>query len=446
MRMTSLRAAVRDRRGIVFIMVAAGFTALAGMATVAVDVGQIYYTRAQLQNTADAAALAAARQLPNVATATTVATAMATANMPTAAGNGTVLVAGDITFGSWNNALRLFTPAGNPVNGVRVVTRRTNAAGNPVPLFFAQILGFNNVDVIAQAIASGDPGSGGFCFLAKHPTTASAFKANGNVSLNLGNCGIAVNSSHASKAFDASGTVNITGSAICVKGGANQSGQGTINPAPEEGCAPPADPLIGLAAPAFDPTACDQTNFKVSGSGGNVTVNPGVYCGGIEVSGSNNNVVFNPGGYVLKGGGLKLSGGGNVLSNPTTGIGGVTFFNTTQPSGTSVGDIDFSGSSSGLLTAPTSGPYAGVLFFQDPALSSSVKFKVAGTVSLKLDGVVYFPNQEIDFSGTSDQSLRCLKLVGSTITFSGTSTTTVPPSCVSDAVNIGAPAVARLRA
>jgi len=137
--------------------------------------------------------------------------------------------------------------------------------------------------------------------------------------------------------------------------------------------------------------------------------------------------------YILNEGGMKLSGSSNVLDGA-----GVTFFNTGGRK-TSFGDVDFRGASTGSPTAPSSGPFAGVLFMQSrssASVKSGVKFKVAGTVSTKFDGVIYFPNHAIEYSGTSDQALRCVKMIGRTVTFNGTSTAVIPPSCVSDAVQI----------
>ncbi|MDA0261936.1 MAG: TadG family pilus assembly protein, partial [Proteobacteria bacterium] len=416
-------------------MIAAGFAAIAGLATITIDVGQLYYLKAQLQATADSAVLAAAQELPSQANASTAAVTMATNNMPVAE-HGNVLINGDIVFGNWNNATRTFTPGGAPTNAVRATTKRAQSNGNPAQLFFAQVLGFSQADIVGQAIASNEA-SGSFCILSTDPSNPSAVKLNGTVNLNLGACGIAVTSTHASKAFDASGTVTVNASSICVAGGASQSGNGSINPTPEEGCTPPPDPLADLPPPNFA-NSCDELDFSVSGNGATITLDPGVYCNGIDISGNSNIINFNPGVYVFAEGGLSVAGGGNVLTSLTgAGIGGTVFYNTGAAGGGGTsGDIDFSGNSTINLSAPSSGTYSGVLFFQDPTTANAgIKFKVAGTVDTTFDGVAYFPDHEVEFSGTTSQSLRCFKIIGKTVTFNGTTGTTIPPSCVSDAVS-----------
>jgi len=55
-----MRSLLRSQSGSVLILVAAGFAVLAGFGVLTVDVGRIFVTRTQLQNAADAAALAGA--------------------------------------------------------------------------------------------------------------------------------------------------------------------------------------------------------------------------------------------------------------------------------------------------------------------------------------------------------------------------------------------------
>ncbi len=123
---------------------------------------------------------------------------------------------------------------------------------------------------------------------------------------------------------------------------------------------------------------------------------------------------------------------GNADGNNTSG----------ETSGIASGDNDIT------LSAPTSGDYAGVLFFQDPgadSASANLEFSVTGTVDTELDGTIYMPDHLIDFSGTSSSAMRCMKLIGSIIEFSGTSGSTIPESCASDNVSISANSGVRLR-
>ena len=439
---------LRDESGVVAMVVALSLVIIGGVAALAVDVGYLYSLRNQLQAAADAAALAGASQLSvSDAEVLTKAKEYAGRNMPFSE-HGTVLADADVVIGNWDSSTRVFTPADGVVtnNAVYVTTKRSSDNDNAAELFFARIFGFDETDITTTAVAW-PGGSGQICILSLEPSDPSAIKASGTVDLDLGGCGIAVTSSDSTKAIELAGTVDITAGEICVAGGYDDPGTVTLTPGPEivkEGCTPPPDPLASLPPPAVpncpaDHTAPGPVPFVVSGSGGTVNLTPGVYCGGIEISGSSKTVNFAAGEYILAGGGFKGSGGSNTYNGT-----GVMFYNTeSSPGAGDFGDIDFSGNSTANLSAPTSGAYAGVLFFQDPTNSSDaegVKFKFAGTVTATFDGVIYFPNQLVQYSGSSGVGDVCgPKIISKFIDFNGTSATFGPndPSCASNNVSIG---------
>jgi hypothetical protein len=127
-----------------------------GFMALAIDMGRILQVRASLQGIADASALAAAQELPSDANARMVAQQYATQNDPN---HGTLVAAADVAVGHWDG-FGVFTPAGAPINAVRVITHRTAARGNAVPLFFARVLGFSLSDVAAAATATSGGGGG----------------------------------------------------------------------------------------------------------------------------------------------------------------------------------------------------------------------------------------------------------------------------------------------
>ena len=61
-----LRRFVSDQRGVSAILIAIMLVMLIGFAALAVDLGYLYATRSELQNVADAAALAATRKLGEI--------------------------------------------------------------------------------------------------------------------------------------------------------------------------------------------------------------------------------------------------------------------------------------------------------------------------------------------------------------------------------------------
>jgi Flp pilus assembly protein TadG len=138
-----------SERGLVAIIVAICLIMLLGFGAFAVDVGFLYMKKNELQNAADAAALAGA---------------FALASHPgdlTAVRNITVdygrhnLTAQDVPLNAITvSDITFFTAPGfSHPNQVEVTVQRTQARGNAVTLFLAQALGFQiaNVDATARA-------------------------------------------------------------------------------------------------------------------------------------------------------------------------------------------------------------------------------------------------------------------------------------------------------
>jgi hypothetical protein len=168
-------------------------------------------------------------------------------------------------------------------------------------------------------------------------------------------------------------------------------------------------------------------NVTISGSNINATLNPGNY-GSVSIDGTNNNVtfgpgqyqyilnnssgnaVFNPGLYTLRGpGGVALNGSGTATGT------GVTFY-----LGPSAGGLTVNGGTSANLSAPTSGTYAGILFFQDPGDQNAAVLN--GTNNTILNGALYFPKAQVTMNGSNSLSSAYTILVASNLVFNGSVT------------------------
>lgn len=154
------------RKGVILVLGAITITAMLFLAAFAVDLGLIVLTKAELQNAADAATLAAALELAsNEDDATIVANAramaMKVANMNRAAGRPVFLNAGDIELGirSFNTTTReyevTFGAASGPYNAVRVTARRDSdnpdAPDGELELFFAKLIGHDTAKIAASS-------------------------------------------------------------------------------------------------------------------------------------------------------------------------------------------------------------------------------------------------------------------------------------------------------
>ncbi len=289
---SSARRFLRDQRGSAITMFAVFLMVGAGFAAVVIDGGHLYSLKSKLQTTADAAVLVAVSELPDTDAARTAAIVMAGKNMATGE-HGTVLANADVMTGNWDSDTRTFTPAGNPINAVRVVTRRSQANGNAAGLFFARILGFDDVDVETTAIASSS-GGGDLCVIALDPSAVGAITVSGGAVVTMA-CGVMVNSTDDRSIRVTGGGACLTAISITTMGDTMGS---CINADEEIETAAPdpiADPLDYLVPP--EDLGCDYVAvFEVTVD---TVLDPGVYCGGIDINGGPI-VDFNPGEYTIK--------------------------------------------------------------------------------------------------------------------------------------------------
>jgi Flp pilus assembly protein TadG len=169
-----IRKFVQGSEGTVMVMMALGLVAFLGLASLAVDMGNLYVAKNELQNVADAAALAGARQLVDNSSGTAVvdsaaaqAAAMGVAQTQAQLSGLASLPDGSrtdlsIAFGNWNiyagNPSTAWTTtdgsAGSNSNAVQVTIQRASGlAYGPVTNFLAGILGYNTTNVAATATA-----------------------------------------------------------------------------------------------------------------------------------------------------------------------------------------------------------------------------------------------------------------------------------------------------
>ena len=69
------------------------------------------------------------------------------------------------------------------------------------------------------------------------------------------------------------------------------------------------------------------------------------------------------------------------------------------------------------LVAPTSGPWEGILFFQNRSDTSTATF--SGSSNSDLEGALYFPNALLQYSGGSPKNAGYTVLVARTLKFTG---------------------------
>ena len=176
--MTRIKNILRNQRGISGMVFVISMGMLLGIAAITLDVGRAFVTRSELQNIADSAALAAARELgkqyeqagagnnnviPDNWTAdyTGLVTAGQGLSVLHSAGglSGITLDANDVVVGVWNVGTATVTAGLVTPDAVAVRSRRDGTANGAIATFFARALpgNFQTMDVSMTATAALGP-------------------------------------------------------------------------------------------------------------------------------------------------------------------------------------------------------------------------------------------------------------------------------------------------
>lgn len=236
---------------------------------------------------------------------------------------------------------------------------------------------------------------------------------------------------------------------IYIVGTCQQSGGTVVSPV-DEGAEPAPDPMASLYGPrqqGYPPGHCPTrqgTNIVYVQStptsagcswnrnGTTVTLTPGVYFGGWSFSGNNVRVRLQPGIYIIAGGGVSIQGSAALDSTPDA-VGGdpdpntdparVLIYSTDNLTDTGCeasielasngqtgwlarcvqGSIKMSGQSSLRLWGLSSGPWKGMLMWQDRRSSNpTAPIELVGQGVLDLAGTIYAPLANVKITGNGD--------------------------------------------
>jgi hypothetical protein len=456
-----------DESGQTLVLAALCIVILVAFLGLAIDVGHLRYAKRQLQSAADAAAIAAGREIRVCAVngqilqacpyMTAAAQSALVENEP--GFTGSTLISNCLSAPGAGLTIQVNSPscylASDPNKGkagyVEVVVSKQEQT------YFAKILGFNNISLSARAEASRDPSPP--CIYALDND-----KTNIAISLGIGalmqfNCTI-VDESPSPQALSSPICllVGSTGKILVHGGVSTLLALGCPQPQLKAPIPTPADPLAYLPPPPQANDACgtsatspyfgspNQVNVPLLSGllslGKPIVFNPGVYCGGIAIPVALvNNIVFNPGIYVLRQGkGMALGLLGiPIFSGVTTGGiqmtiaalsnitgNGVMFYNEGPSGDGPAGSINITEPLSGptsiisinnfSLSAPASGEYAGVLFFQAHNVTTpgGLLLNLLGSSNLK--GGIYMPDAAITY-GVSALSANTNFIVAKDINF-----------------------------
>jgi hypothetical protein len=390
---------------------------IAGVSAVGVEESEWYYFQRSMQHAADSAVIAAA-----------------TNNNLTGSGSGYVAEAAGVArnFGyvdGANTTSVATAPAACPANSPAGVSCFTTTISTVVPLGFSGLIGFKGNAaygsgrgelISASATATTTISGHNYCIWTQS-SDSNSFTTNGAPNANLQGCSIMSNGGATCHGHDLGATY----------GDAHGTNSG-CGITPSSNAAIPADPYKGLASniPADscssypqETTSHGQTTVAASNqlSGTKNWTGDHELCGDIQLTSN-----------------VKLTGSQTTITikNGCLDTNGYTISTASGASAT----IVFSGTGSGYnhyptgngtidIAAPSTGNWAGVAIYQDPATTSGIDFSYSGSdgcgggTNWNISGLIYLPNANLTFSGAvnpASNGKSCFALVTSTILVNGT--------------------------
>ncbi len=406
-----LRRLSGDRRGVIIVMFALMVPILVGFIGLGVEVGLWYSERRDMQAAADAAALAGVYELAEGRT-----TSIATVAQREAENNGWSSTGGTITVRSFplngNYPAAPSAYSADPDTVQVLLTRQVSL------LFSGYFLGSGGtITINTKAVGKSVAGASTACVLALGSGLAggvSAISASGGASISMSGCTIATNSTNSS-AISVTGGASMTADCVYSAGGVSGTPTTTACSGAKTNQPPVSDPYADIPQPSFSACSNPADKYSLTGSS-SATISPGVYC---SISSSSSGVLtLTAGTYYLDGGDFKISGSGNVSAT-----GGVTIVLGDSSGGSSCGNVSITGGGEIDMTAPTSGTYAGILFFRHSSCSGTgAPMSFAGNSGSTIIGAIYSPSKALNVSGGTSISGSCLQLIANEISFSGTGT------------------------
>lgn len=383
-------------KGAILALVAVMLPTLIGLGALVVDVGSWYFSKRKLQTVADVAAVAGAIAMKSghkdAATINSYATHDAALNNFVVTSGKTLTINNPPLSGSYagnNKAIEAIVQSTSPsyflklflANAPQISARSVTLVGSSASACMVSLGSSTNISLTGISVVTAP-----LCSIYSNGTGSSSIKGNGGAVI---------------VADSVSAVGGISGASIVAL-------NGTTTNAPAI-----SDPLSTLAMPVVG--ACNYTNYTVSGFGSIVTLNPGVYCGGIKVT-SAAIVTMNPGTYIMNGGTFTIGGQATL-----TGVGVSIVLTSTTGSG--YPSVSINGGAIVALTAPTSGSLAGILFYSDRNTPSNTTSSIGGLAQI-FNGILYFPSTQLALSGNkvSLGLASCLQVIAGGINVSGTTT------------------------
>ena len=232
-----------------------------------------------------------------------------------------------------------------------------------------------------------------------------ALTVSGTAQVNANGSSIIVDSNN-SAAIVASGSGVVNANLTDVVGGASVASTATVSNV-QTGQASVADPFASLPAPSTTGMTVQSTSTLTIGGSTVVTLQPGIYTGGIFITGDAK-VTLAPGIYYLNGGGFTVNHGATVTGQ------GVMLYNAPSKA---TDQISIGGAASVTLSPMTTGTYAGITIFQNRTSTAAINVSNSGT--LDVSGDVYAASAVVNITGASGVDTFGTSLIADDLNVSG---------------------------
>ena len=283
--------------------------------------------------------------------------------------------------------------------------------------FFSRVFGpGDNVPISARAVARGTDSTVNNGIIVLNPTQKGAFQTSGGGMVKVGGTAGVIVDSNNSEAMIANGGGTVTAPYYDVTGvsGYATPGGGSFGGTIYSGVDPTPDPLRFVPAP--DPSTLNVRSTKrlTYSSANTITLQPGLYIGGISVSGKTNIVLNGPGIFYMQGG-FSFTGQGSL-----TGY-NVLIYNDPR----SISDnVNLAGQGAITLTPMMDGPWQGISIFQSRTSTYQPAVSVTGTGSapMYIAGTFYVPKAQLSVTGNGTQDTIGSQYISDTLVLGGNGT------------------------
>jgi hypothetical protein len=388
----AIRLLLGDERGNALMLTALAMPLLIGSAGLAVDTIQWVYTKRDLQGAVDAAAMAGVYGL------------IQTGDMNSAVDRS---LASKPDLDRRRAVSAEQSPEGHAEDPFAVRVRVTSAA----KLFFSSMF-LRQAPTISAVATATVVETGEFCAFAigADRETGITIKPGADVEMD---CGIAANSS-SRQGVDAQGSLKAK--RVASYGGV--AGEGIRSSGVRRYALRQKDPLADSEPPLIPNTGCPNVTVNPDAAklnNGRLVIEPGCY-GNMVINGP---LFLRDGEYILSRGSLLVGPTAELSCKSCT-----IFLTSDDPISDpgSIGKVKMDHHANVKLAAPTQGPNAGILIYQDRHAGNDrdgAENIIGGNSFSQLKGLVYLPAETVRIDGENSPDIQCARFVGRRLIFQG---------------------------